>query len=80
MQMRNYPTTSASPELQEAHYLIEISRNLFQKKLSAFKHQVSRAKDEKEKEELLTQANKLHADYLHSLEVIKEYTLSNLEN
>lgn len=73
MSSKAVPASDAKLELQEAVELIEISRVLFQKKLSEIKAKGLKTDDSAEKAKLELKAKELYVEYKKSLSVIEEY-------
>ncbi len=73
MQTKSDSVIDTQLDLQEAIELIEISRRLFQDKLSALKSKSEKAKDLKIKVNLEMQASDLYEDYKKSLAEIEKF-------
>lgn len=63
----------AREDLEEALKLVEISRSLFQKKLSNLKRGLDRETDRDKIKKLLDQSERLYCEYKESLSIIETY-------
>lgn len=61
-------------DLEEALELVEISRKLFQEKLSALEKLLVDEADRNKIEKILRSAEKLYREYKESLKIIETYT------